>query len=40
VWNYWTYDRSVRIILERNPHRLDRIDPGKEEVMSGKEIAP
>lgn len=25
VWNYWTYDRSVRIILEHRPHRVDSL---------------
>jgi NADH dehydrogenase len=40
VWNYWTYDRSVRIILERDPHRLDRIDPDGEETVPGKAITP
>ncbi len=24
TWNYWTYDRSVRIILEHRPHETDR----------------
>lgn len=25
VWNYFTYDRSVRIILEHQPHHVDKL---------------
>lgn len=30
VWNYFTYDRSVRIILEHSPHQVDLPDPRRE----------
>lgn len=31
AWNYLTYDRSVRIILEHHPHEVDQAEPVVEE---------
>lgn len=37
VWNYLTYDRSVRIILEHSPHRVDAMENSPAEPLENVE---